>query len=144
VLPVGRHYGEHSERVQCRWQADPPGDADGRRECDEIRKRQHAREREPAGAPDRILPPGQIQSRRRIGARGRQQVLVCCRPALGMPRSHYRPAATAAGDRLTVLPASWRATVVAACSEPYTKRMTGPMVGATAGPMTYRPGMEVW
>ena len=30
---------------------------------------------------------------------------------------------------------SWRPTVVAACLAPKTNRMTGPMVGATDGPM---------
>jgi hypothetical protein len=52
-----------------------------------------------------------------------------------MVAGHHRPAATAAEDFRPEMLASARPTVVAACSEPKTNLMTGPMLGATDGPM---------
>jgi hypothetical protein len=63
----------------------------------------------------------------RAGPRYRQGVL--------MVAGHHRPAVTAAEDFRPEMPASARPTVVAACSEPKTNLMTGPMLGATDGPM---------
>ena len=48
---------------------------------------------------------------------------------------HYRPAAIAGDDFRPETAVSAWPTVVAACSEPKTNLITGPMVGATDGPM---------
>ena len=56
----------------------------------------------------------------------------------------HRPAPTATAARRVDEPASRRPTVRAAWSAPYTKRMTGPNVGATPGPTTKSPGALVW
>jgi hypothetical protein len=57
---------------------------------------------------------------------------------------HYRLAATAGEDLRPDEPLNWRATAGAAWREPKTKRMTGPKVGATAGPTKYSPATEDW
>ena len=153
MQPHGGEDGEDRERVENLRRGNPSGDADGGRQREDVGKRQRHDRHDPADPPGPALPllrgapawAWQVKSPV-TGPRSRDTPKrVRVRAALPEVPGHYRPAATAARDRLPALaPMSCRATVVAACSEPKTKRMTGPMVGATTGPMMYRPGMVVW
>ena len=155
VQAHGREDAQDGERVEDLWRGHPSDHADSGGQRENIGKRQHHDRHDPAG---RAIPQRRARRLARplplaprpgspvTGPRSRDTPeRVRVRAALPVISRHYRPAATAARERLAELPAmSCRATVVAACSEPKTKRMTGPMVGATAGPIMYRPGMVVW